>query len=321
MPKAPTAADAVDWDASLHVGMTPLEVDLQLQAAEYVFRSVLEGKRPGVDHTTDIERWTREALGDKWVQENKRQREELARRAQEAGENTPLWAEALADAGDVSWELFERGERGGERLKSLEDIDRDAVLGSLQALLPKVRDSHYARCGAGNGLYGLRAMIAVLRVFERDPLVLACAADCVTYMVSDHKPNRDNLAELSLPMPPVERRDGDVERGWAFLRAAVGAFVVQAGASDVVEVEERRDVAAKLAECVAAVRDAPAMKAQLALLSRPAGKDNSCPDRLELKDLLAAAYGRARAMVGEETSEALEHFAQMLERPAAHAAA
>lgn len=210
--------------------LTPMEIDVQLQVAELTFRNLLEGKRLMVEPCQQRDDWYRKHLGEDWVERNKLQRQEVKRQMDEDGENTPMWTEALANTSDIAWEVLEVGRQGREKVRQLKDVDRTEVLEQFRSLLPKVSVSHYARCGAGDQLGGLRACIAVLRLFIRDAEVLGACACCLRLIITDHSYNRDGLAAISLPTPPAERGEDHVDRGWSFLRAALDAFATQAGA-------------------------------------------------------------------------------------------
>jgi len=320
-------------------GMTPLELDVQLQAAELVFRSMLEGRRVGICHPKHIDDWHAEALGEDWSRKNAAQREELLKQAQEAGENTPMWMEALAHTGDIAWEVFEAGPTRGERIRRLCDVDRTEVVEQFKELLPKLRVSYYARCGAaGHGLSGLRACVAVLRLFRRDAEVTRLCAECLRLMISDNAYSRDGLARLSLPMPPDERRLGDAERGWAFLRAALGALATQArvawhtsdgddgddegqppqGGKEEEEDEKeeepppeegRHDSVVLLAGCVVAAAEASALRAQLSLL-HGAAPESTGAERRELHEIVPAL--RAKLQQEEPLRGALAQLRQLL---------
>mmetsp|Transcript_78248 Transcript_78248/g.221218 ORF Transcript_78248/g.221218 Transcript_78248/m.221218 type:complete len:380 (+) Transcript_78248:92-1231(+) len=301
--------------------MTPMEFDIQLQAAELVFRSVLEGKRLGVHPAENIDEWYRDVLGEAWIQQNNRQRQEVLRQMKAAGENTPEWVESLAHMGDIAWEVLEAG-TCGERVRKLEDIDRAELIEQFKELFPKVRDSHFARCGAGDRLYGLRACIAILRTFARDAEVLDHCSSCLKLVITDHEYNRDGLAELSVPMPPAERKDGHVNIGWSFLRAALDAYMVQAGGQphgakpEDQEAEgpagpPRLEVSVKIAECLLAAKSAPALAAQLQLL-RKAMPANACPERRELQLMLPALHAKTLELIEKGPNPVLSELLEVL---------
>lgn len=305
----------------LHMRMTPMEFDIQLQAAELVFRSILEGKRLGVHPAQDIDDWYKEVLGEAWIQQNNQQRKEVLRQMKAAGENTPEWIESLAHMGDIAWEVLEAG-NNGERLRKLEDIDRVEVIEQFKELLPKVRDSYFARCGAGDRLYGLRACVAIFRIFMHDPEMLDHCATCLKLVITDHEYNRDGLIELSVPMPPAERKDNHVDIGWSFLRAALDAYMVQAGGQpysskpkeqpeEAAKEAPRLEVAMKIAECVLATKNAPACIAQLKLL-RKSMPVNACAERKELQLMLPALHARTLELIEQKPNTVLSELLEML---------
>lgn len=208
--------------------MTPMEMDIQLQASELLFRSCLEGKRLGISKHQDLDDWYREVLGEEWMEENAKQRAEVLRQMKQEGENTPMWMEAVAHMSDIAWEVFETGECG-ERVRKLVDINREEILAQLRELEPMLRISHFARCGAGDKLFGLRACVAIFRQFVRDTEVLQHTATCLKSMIEGNDYNRNGLCCVAVPMPPAERLDSTNEQGWCFLRAALDAYMVQAG--------------------------------------------------------------------------------------------
>lgn len=302
---------------------------MQLQAAELIFRSLLEGKRIALSQHEDIDDWFQEVLGDKWCQDNAMQRKEILKTMQEDGENSPAWMESLAHMSDIAWEVFEGGLRG-ERVRKLDIMDRTEIIEQFKDLLIKVRISHYARCGAGDRLYGFRACIAILRVFIRDAEMLDYCAEVLKSCVTNNEYNRDGIATLSVPYPPpAEREDTDKDMGWSFFRAALDAFMVQAGAepygveepeekSDmelegkiIVYREARKEVALKIADAIVAVREAPAFVAQLALL-REELPGNALVDRKELKAMVPLAFDKVEAMIKEEPSEVLTELKNIL---------
>lgn len=295
--------------------MTPMELDVQLQMAELVFRSLLEGKRVGVHPSENVDDWHREVLGEAWLQQNKCQRREVQRQMKASGENTPMWMEAMANMSDIAWEVFEAGDRG-EMVRRFAEINRHEVLQQFKELYPKVRDSYYARCGAGDRLYGFRACIAIFQLFMRDPEMLDHCAKCLRLAIKDHAYNREGLAEVTVPLPPEARGPSFVDRGWSFLRHALDAFVVQAGgdafgghaptadedAKDKSAAVERQrpdpQVAVRIAECIVAARPAPALRAQLQLLKEPV-PDGARIERRELHLMIPVVFQRTQQLLNE----------------------
>ncbi|CAE8678444.1 unnamed protein product [Polarella glacialis] len=340
--------------------MTPLEVDAQLQVAELMFRNLLAGKRVTVEPHQEKDDWYKKNLGEDWVEKNRLQRLEVTRQMEESGENSPMWIEALANANDISYEVLEAadghggavasshsyGRSPGEllRLRERGDVSeaellrrRREILEQFRALEPKVRISYYARCGAGDQLGGLRACVAVLRLFVQDAEVLGACAKCLRLMITDHDYNRDGLAALWLGrlQPKVARSEGEDsgeedKGGWSFLRAALDAFATQAGAEPFVAgqaegqkaegLSERRDeVALQIAECVVAARAAPAMQAQLALLRREASAVSSPSTALassaehsELREMLPSVRQMAHQLM-EKGSDRRVLLGELLE--------
>lgn len=293
--------------------MTPMEVDIQLQAAEIIFRSILEGRRLHVTYPRDIDEWHREVLGEAWLESNRRQRCEILRQMKEDGENTPMWMEALAHMGDIAWEVFQAGDRG-EMVLALQDVNRDELIEQFKELHPKIRDSYYARCGAGDQLYSLRACIAVLRIFIHDAEILDHCAETLYLVIHDNQYNRDGLTELSLPMPPLQRTADTPERGWSFLRACLEAFMVQSGGGASRETpmsESNLVVAIKLARCIVVASSAPALTAQLALL-REEVPENACAERWELTKMREPACAHTKQLLESNPDPVLEQFLHIL---------
>lgn len=332
-------AGVYDPQSPDNMRMTPMEYDLQLQTAELVFRSILEGKRLRLHPSDNAEDWQREVLGESWVQRNRIQKQEVLRQMSASGENTPEWLEAQANMSDIAWEILESG-NSGEKLRRLKDVDHIEVVESLKELCPKVRDSYYARCGAGDHLFGLRACIGIFRLFMFDPDVLELCASCLKYLITDHKYNRDGLAEISLPMPPSARGDNHVDKGWSFLRAALDAYMVQGGAEpfswrpggeenddDDEDAEDqdgqvrpavpvdhapRRNVAIKIVECILAAKGAPSVVAQLALLREPLPA-GTCQDSMELKCMLPRVYAKTQELLDLEPNPVLRELIELLQ--------
>jgi len=311
---------------------TPLEKDMQLQMAEVLFRSILEGKRLSIDPRDDAEAWSEQYLGKAWVVQNRRQRKEVYRRIQADGEDTPMWTEALANMGEIACEVFDFSSKG-EMVRRLKNINRTEVVEQFKELCPKVRVSYYARCGAGNNLHGFRACIAIFHLFMRDSEVLDLCASCVRHCVSEHEANRDVFAELSVPLTPAAMDEDCVDRGWSFLRHALDAFMVQVGETPVggfvVEAPEAeiegeavpagsapefapsRAVALRIATALVGIRGAPAIQVQLLLLREPL-PDGACTERRELKELVPRASQKVSELLAEEPSETLEALGDML---------
>lgn len=331
--------------------LTPMELDIQLQAAELIFRAILEGKRPGICYPTDINQWYRDVLGDAWVEDNNEQRKIVHRQAQEEGEHTPMWTEAVGHMGDIAWDVLEAGLRG-EKVRDLSTIDRKEIITQFEDLYPKVRDSHYARCGAGDRMYGLRACVAIFRLFPDDHEVLGWMVKCLTFIISANDVNRDALCELTLVLPPDERSDQFRDCGWSFLRAVLDAFMVQAGASkfdvatptegqaliqaddgaaeqdeaesaivvhdeDGVDRTPQLDVAIRIAECVLATRVSPAMVAQLSLLQQQPS-ENSPIERHELTQILPAVRLKLTELLTLQQQPILQYFLDMLQNDGSH---
>lgn len=312
------------------VGMTPLEVDVQLQAAELVFRSLLEGKRPGIC-SLDVDEWLSEVCGSDWADKNKAQRAVVSQQMRDEGYNTPMWIEAFGHTSDIGWEMFESRGATGERVRTLAKIDRTEVLEQIRELLPKVRASHYARCGAGDRRSGLRALVAVFHVFARDPEMLDAAARCLTLIITGNDMNRDSLAEVFVAMPPAERREHDRQMGWSFLRAALNAFMVQANAETqfpsqataqaeeadedqeeiIVHREPDPKVAVLIAECLAAAATAPAMRVQLRLLNQEPSASSPL-ERRELTEMVEPVRLQVEEMMKEDSSPALRGLLDMM---------
>jgi len=274
----------------LFMHMTPLEVDLQLQAAELVFRSILIGKNIDVSYPEDLADWQRETLGDDWVAANQQMRREVLHQMREEGENTPMWMEALAHMGEIAWQVLEPG-LTGERTREISSINREELLAEFKELEPKVKMSYYARCGAGDRLHGLRACIAVLRLYELDTEVLDCCSRCMALIISDNRYNRDGLAELSLPFPPAERLHDDREQGYSFLQACLSAILAQA------HVDSESRVLRQLAGCLVATRPAPAMQRQLARLAAEPALDDDGQEEPAAATMLRSQMPAAREVV------------------------
>eukprot|EP00933_Yihiella_yeosuensis_P071091 TRINITY_DN7928_c2_g1_i5.p1 TRINITY_DN7928_c2_g1~~TRINITY_DN7928_c2_g1_i5.p1 ORF type:complete len:348 (-),score=81.11 TRINITY_DN7928_c2_g1_i5:269-1312(-) len=312
--------------------MTPLEVDAQLQVAEVLFRNLIQGKRVSAQPKSDIDSnaWCQNVLGKDWTERNNLQKEQVKQRIQENGENTPFWVEALHHVGELAFEVFEIGNVGGERVRKLQKVDRREVIQILKELRPKVDLSYYARCGAGHELVGLRASVAAIRLFCEDSEVLGECIRCLRLIITDQTFNRDGLAAITVPMRPDERREGHIDRGWSFLRAALDAFAIQAGAdpfsklSDDEGSEEpvlvpsrSQEVALQIADCIVAAKGAPAMRAQIGLLSEELPEDAPL-ERKELKEMLPSVFQKAQELAKScPQNEALETFLAMLRRAGA----
>lgn len=301
--------------------MTPLEVDVQLQTAELIFRQVLEGKRVPLAQHEDIQSWEKDRLGEEWSRVNEEQRQEVLRQVKEAGENTPMWMESLAHMGDIAWEVFEAGDNG-ERVRPLQVIDRTEVIEQLTDLKHKVGMSYYAKCGAGDQTSGFRACIALFRLCIRDSemlqLVVSVLIDCVT----EHEYNRDSLACLTVPASPLERRLGEKDRGWSLLRNALDAFVVQGGGTSYSAAQGEasqehpinscsKDVALLIAELLVRMKNAPAVLAQLKLVHEDP-PENCWIERKELRAIIPAAKKMCQDLNSEKPSEFLVALQEMI---------
>lgn len=287
-----------DEKEPFYMRMTPMELDIQLQAAEVIFRSILEGKRVNISPHENIKDWEEEVLGDEWCAANETQRKEVLSQVKTDGENTPAWVESMGHMGDIAWEVFEAGDNG-ERMRDLESMDRDEVIAQLQDVRFKVEKSHYAKCGAGDRMFGFRACIALLRTCIRDSELLELVAAVLIECMKDHEYNRDGITCLTVPAPPLERPKDFKDRGWSFLRCAFDAFVVQAGGqgySDGTPGEHRKpseksidscskDVAVLIAECIVRTKDAPAVLAQLKLVHEEPPED-AWIERQELRAII-----------------------------------
>lgn len=186
-------------------------------------------------------------------------------------------------------------------------------------------------------MYGLRACIAVMRIFLYDSEVLDLCTSCLLCVISDHEYNRDGLAGLSLPMPPMERTADMADAGWAFLRAALDAFIVQGGGTPYEEVLSataasqsvglvrggrslaqrcwNTAVAMKVAKCIVACAPAPAMAAQFALLQQPCAAD-CCDERREACEMLAEAVKTATSLLASSPNDpALLELQRLLTNP------
>lgn len=316
--------------------VTPMELDVQLQVAELIFKGMLEGKEIQVNQPDDLNVWYKDILGPVWIAENEMQRKEIAQQLVEDGENTPFWTEASFTTSEIVAEVMEAG-RHGERVRQVAAVNRTEVVELLKELGPKVRESYYARCGAGCQFYGIRALIAIFRLFPKDSEVLDQAAECIRWIITDNVHNRNGLTASLVPMPPLERGQDHVDRGWSFLRAALDAFAVQLGAQPFAEQEvpqeipplgpgspalfdlASQEVAVKIAECIVAAKDAPALRAQLGLL-REAVPESACQEWKELKQMLPAALVQTEELLkgltatpGSDSSiEAIRTLAEML---------
>jgi len=286
-----------DEKEPFYMRMTPMELDIQLQAAEIIFRSVLEGKRVNLSPHENIKDWEEEVLGDEWCVANETQRKEILSQVKTDGENTPAWVESLGHMGDIAWEVFEAGDNG-ERMRDLESMDRAEVIEQLKDLKFKVERSHYAKCGAGDRMFGFRACIALLRSCIRDSELLELVAAVLIECMKDHEYNRDGITCITVPAPPLERAKDFKDRGWSFLRCALDAFVVQAGGQgySVMQGEHpksteksidscSKDVAVLIAECIVRTKNAPAVLAQLKLVHEEPPAD-AWIERQELRALI-----------------------------------
>ena len=148
---------------------------------------------------------------------------------------------------------------------------------------------------------------------------------------------RSAICEVILPLPPEERLVGQKEVGWSFLRHALDAVAVQAGAmpfggynpgddpggqpgleATPRAFERSPEAAVRLAECIVAMRGAPALQAQLALLREPAPAEGMRPRRLELKQMLVGTYAKVQELARDfESNESLPLLLEMLRRTGA----
>eukprot|EP00931_Biecheleriopsis_adriatica_P066342 TRINITY_DN40723_c0_g1_i1.p1 TRINITY_DN40723_c0_g1~~TRINITY_DN40723_c0_g1_i1.p1 ORF type:complete len:379 (+),score=99.84 TRINITY_DN40723_c0_g1_i1:26-1138(+) len=310
--------------------LTPLELDAQLQVSELMYHNLLHGKQVQMTSHKDMDAWYAENLGEDWLKRNKQQRKEMERLAKECGENTPMWVEALSDASDLAFEVFSIGKRGGEQMAPTEDVDREIVIDHLESLIPKVRISHYARCGAGDRSCGLRALVGTLWHFPEDSKVTALCATCLRLCLVNNETNRDSLVALSQPLPPEEREALCVyERGWSFLRVALEAFCRQAGGeawqrwepSDKEKADPKPKaqdskpdpkVAVMLAECLTAAKAAPALQAQLVALSKELPAD-ACKEQRDVKEMLPNIVKLVKQLSSQRKDEkALMELQEML---------
>jgi hypothetical protein len=209
--------------------------------------------------------------------------------------------------GDIAWEVLEAGVNG-ERFRHIDDIDRVEVVEQFKDLKAKVEISYYGRCGAGDRFYGLRACVAMFRIFIRDPDVLKLMATTLRLIVTDHQRNRDSLTCITVPPPPMERARSSKDRGWSFLRNALDAFIVQAGGVGHDEpVSERfpphstsKDVACEIAKCLLAVEDAPAAKVQI-VIAQEEPPEGCWVERKELRSIIPRALERCEALIEAST--------------------
>lgn len=312
---------------------TPLELDVQLQIAELSCRAQLEAKRLNVTLPEDLDGWYKQQLGEAWFERNLLQRAEMKRLREEEGEGTPMWIEARTHMSDLALEVFEPG-ISGERMRKLGAIDRREVIGEFNDVRAKVKLSFYAKCGAGFQLVGFRASIAVLRLFIRDAEVLESTADCLLACIRDHQYNCEGLTAVTLPVPPAEREEGHVERGWSFLRAALDAILVQSGVAepfqspsapsrekeedDEEEAESspgvssiRLEVAVKLADLLLTARAGRPLRAQLGLLREPLPAD-AVQDRRELHEMLPDAHAKLVELTSRCKEKALVQLTALL---------
>lgn len=278
--------------------MSPLELDMQLQTAELVFRSILEGKRVRLSGHEAIQSWEKDMLGSGWCAENEKQRQEILYQMNTNGENTPAWMEAVGHMGDIAWEVLEAGGRG-ERIRSVESMDRVEIIEQFKDLKFKVQMSDYAVCGAGDRMFGFRACIALFRTCIRDSELLELMVSVLISCVRDNEYNRDGLACLTVPAPPMEREKEFKDIGWSFLRNALDAFVVQAGGSGYSTDSEdsyvllggdncSKDVSVLIAELLVHMKNAPAVRAQLKLVHEDPPTD-CWPERQELRNIIGIA--------------------------------
>lgn len=318
------ADEEEDEKEPFYMRMTPMELDMQLQAAEYVFRELLKGNRVAMGDYADIKEWEESVLGPEWCAANDLQRKEVLRQVRADGENSPAWMEALAHMGDIAWEVFECGERG-ERMRSLEATDRLEIIEQLKELKHKVKISFYARCGAGDRFYGFRACIAIFRTFCRDSEMLDLTTSVMISCIEDHEFNRDGLTCLTVPAPPLEREPAFKDRGWTFLRNSLDAFVVQAGgepqskeaAQETMINSCSANVAMKLAKLITLTADAPAVLAQLKLVHE-APPENAWLERKDLVEIINVARAKIQELrktdISDEQKTDLQKLDEMLDQ-------
>jgi hypothetical protein len=298
-----------------------MEVDVQLQTAELIFRSILEGKRVPLSTHEDIQKWEQDILGQEWSSKNEEQRQEVHRQVKEAGENSPMWMESLAHMGDIAWEVFEAGDNG-ERVRPAQAIDRTEVIEQLKDLKHKVSMSHYAKCGAGDQTHGFRACIALFRLCSRDSELLQLMVPVLIDCITEHEYNRDSLACLTVPFAPLERRSEDQDRGWSLLRNALDAFAVQAGGASYSETQGEarqessinscsKDVAVMIAELLVRMKKAPAVLAQLKLVHEDP-PENCWVERRELRAIIPIAKQMCQDLNNERPSEFLVALRDMI---------
>lgn len=296
-----------DQEEPYFMRMTPMEVDMQLQVAEMIFRSLLEGRRLPVTDHPDIESWEKDTLPKEWCDANNAQRKEIVKQVRADGENSPIWMECLAHMGDIAWEVLEAGSQG-ERIRELDTIDRVEVVEQFKDLRTKVEVSYFARCGAADRLYGLRACVAIFRTFIRDPDILKLMVTTLTWIITDHERNRDCLACITVPAPPMERSKTSKDKGWSFLRNALDAFIVQAGGTGYDESESdnhpshshSKDVALIIAKLLLRAKDAPAAKVQI-VIAQEDPPEGCWVERKELRAIIPRALERCEALIQAST--------------------
>lgn len=296
-----------------YMRMTPMELDIQLQTAELVFGSILRGERVHLSGHENIQSWEKDMLGPAWCEKNEKQREEILSQMNANGENTPAWMEAVGHMGDIAWEVLEAGDRG-ERIRSVESMDRVEIIEQFKDLKFKVEMSYYAVCGAGDRMFGFRACIALFRACIRDSELLKLMTTVLILCVRNNESNRDCLACLTVPPLPMEREKEFKDRGWSFLRNALDAFVVQAGGSGYNSKMEdsfvvlsgdncSKKVSTLIAELLVNMKNAPAVLAQLKLVHEDPPAD-CWLERQELRDIIPIAEKTCEDLSAEMPSSA-----------------
>lgn len=299
--------------------MTDLEKAAELLSCHALLRSFLEGTDLKIVSEKDMsyEQWCLQELGEEWVKENEKQKEEVLKKMQEDGENSDDWNDAFSTAASLGGVVFTAGKRG-EVVMPPDEIEPEEVCEFMLDLAKRAANSWVERCGAGEGeAIGARAAIACMLTFPGHPEVARTGAGVLQQLSFNHTKNRDEILKMTVPMPPLERLLKDESVGFSAIHAILANLTtpikVTAGREWLGDaLPDERKVIVQLAGALAEISKGEEFDKQIAAVWASDGP--ACPDKDKIRDLAEPATKIVEKFKNQKSEKALDDALQALQK-------
>lgn len=303
--------------------MTPMERDVEILQCHAYLRSILEGTDLKIldEKEMSFDEWALKELGEEWVKENEKQKEEVLRQMKEDGENSDDWNDAFSTAASLGGLVLTAGKRG-EVVMPPEEIEPEEVCEFMLDLAKRASNSWVERCGAGEGeAVGARAAIACMLTFPGHPEVARTGAAVLQKLSFNHGKNRDEILKMTVPMPPLERMIKDKAVGFSAIHAILANLTapikVPAGQKWIGStLPDERMVIVQLAEALMEIASGEEFDKQKKALWADDGPESPEKDKIrELIDPALKVLEKSKKQKSEKALDAALAALTLLQKP------